>query len=1085
MSPPAKSRFWRRARVAFRWLRIVTWLLLLVLICFLLWLNRVGLPDFLKNPLVAQLRQQGVEVEFSRIRLRWYRGIVAEDVHFAEAGQTGSPRLTGRELVLRLDVSALWHRKLELRGLALSDGRLTIPVTATNAPAREVCVEQLQTQVDFQPGGRWQLSSFEGRVWGIDFQLAGTAINVPALLQRKPMEDSTAKPRTEAWNRFLEQMEKVTFTPVARLKGTFSCDGKAMEASTLHAEVAADQFKSPWASGRDLALVLDLEPTSNAVIRARAMASARHARTPWGQGTSLRLAVSGNLPVHDPQPRDFQVRLEGDSLNSLWGRAQTLRITARTLLLHPTRWTESAAADLTGRGVQTTWASMSELGFTGSLRANPTNSALVTGAYEFRGGGIQSRWIQASNAVVQVAVDQWQTNLWAASVQAHVEVKDAAVVSTNTSAAMRALAKTSRLEVSLEMPPLAVLQDTNTTWLAKVERMPARFDGAFTALKLNRMIAEELAIKARWRAPELAVESLTANLHGGQIWSTARLDVVSRECQAALSSDADLHGIALDWTTNARDWRTWIHWDKPPHAEFQFRMVLPHWTNAAPDWMKEVLPTTSLSARFASGPGALRSIPFVSVRSEVTLTNLLWAAHQVDLKRPEGSLLARGTFDSRARDFTLAVTNSLDPQILRPVLEAKEARQALDYFKFSVPPRFRAVASGRWGDWSGIGGQAWVALTNLTFRDQAMKSCVAEVGYTNLVLDVFNARVEREEGVGTADRLRVDFKKEVLLLTNVQSGIDAMAFARAVGPHVVKRLQPYQFSKAPKVHFEGAVGLHGGSGLDDARFEVDGGPFEWQRFKFSHVKARLHWLGDTLTITNFDGAIKGGSAVGNGFFDFSPAARGTEFRFDVIATNVNAMPLLTDLFPASTNRLEGLISGRLVVTNATTEDMRSWQGHGDVNLQNGLIWDVPVFKVFSPMLNKVVPGLGNSRARSATATFNMTNSVMATRDMEVHATGMRMQFDGTVDFDGNLNGRVEAELLRDTPGLGWLVSKVLWPVTKVFEYRITGTLGNPKTKPLFIPKALLAPFHPLRTLKELFGDEKKDLPEKEEKPDNK
>ncbi len=146
-----------------------------------------------------------------------------------------------------------------------------------------------------------------------------------------------------------------------------------------------------------------------------------------------------------------------------------------------------------------------------------------------------------------------------------------------------------------------------------------------------------------------------------------------------------------------------------------------------------------------------------------------------------------------------------------------------------------------------------------------------------------------------------------------------------------------------------------------------------------------------------------------------------------------------------------------------------------------MIWNVPVFHYLSPILNSVVPGLGNSRARAGAASFAITNSVIATRDLEIHASGMRMQLDGTVDFQGRVNGRIEAELFRDTPAFGWFLSRIFWPVTKVFSYKLGGSLGHPTFEPLYIPKILMAPFHPLRTLKELFSEDKSP-PKPEEKP---
>jgi hypothetical protein len=73
---------------------------------------------------------------------------------------------------------------------------------------------------------------------------------------------------------------------------------------------------------------------------------------------------------------------------------------------------------------------------------------------------------------------------------------------------------------------------------------------------------------------------------------------------------------------------------------------------------------------------------------------------------------------------------------------------------------------------------------------------------------------------------------------------------------------------------------------------------------------------------------------------------------------------------------------------------------------------------------------------------------------------------------GRLNARVEAELLRDMWLVGPVVSTVLWPVTKLFEYKVTGSLSQPKIEPLYlVPKLVLMPFHPFRTIRELFPEE--------------
>jgi hypothetical protein len=37
----------------------------------------------------------------------------------------------------------------------------------------------------------------------------------------------------------------------------------------------------------------------------------------------------------------------------------------------------------------------------------------------------------------------------------------------------------------------------------------------------------------------------------------------------------------------------------------------------------------------------------------------------------------------------------------------------------------------------------------------------------------------------------------------------------------------------------------------------------------------------------------------------------------------------------------------------------------------------------------------------------------------------------------------------------------------LFEYQVTGTLKNPKSEPVYVPKLLLLPLHPIRTLEEI------------------
>jgi hypothetical protein len=168
------------------------------------------------------------------------------------------------------------------------------------------------------------------------------------------------------------------------------------------------------------------------------------------------------------------------------------------------------------------------------------------------------------------------------------------------------------------------------------------------------------------------------------------------------------------------------------------------------------------------------------------------------------------------------------------------------------------------------------------------------------------------------------------------------------------------------------------------------------------------------------------------------------FSFAAYTTNTEIKYLVADI-TGRTNQLEGVLHGELIINSANTSNDRSWAGYGTAAIEDGYLWGVPVFGVFSPILD----------------TFTIQNSVVHTRDMQMRAPAFRLAYDGRVDLDGNLDATVEAKIFRDAWVVGKLFSTVLWPVSKAFEAKVTGTLDEPKTKLRYVPKFVLAPFRAL------------------------
>jgi hypothetical protein len=548
-----------------------------------------------------------------------------------------------------------------------------------------------------------------------------------------------------------------------------------------------------------------------------------------------------------------------------------------------------------------------------------------------------------------------------------------------------------------------------------------------------------------------------------------QLDVATRALSFAVRSDFDIHQLEPWLFVGAREWLDQLTWAQPPLVRGHGGVTLPAWTDPSPDWRAELVSTIRLAGEVAVTNIAFRGVAADWVRSQISFTNFVWQLSELEVHRPDGALRLELLADERTQDFYARLHSTADPRAVLPLL-TPEAQRGFNLVTLTQPPRIDGELWGRGKDFDRLGFRGRVALTNFAVRGQTADFVEAELHYTNRALTVIAPRLARGPGPQTltADGLVADFNSMRLYITNGFSTADPAAVIRAIGPETAAVMAPYQFLQPPTVHVNGFVPLNQPENVD-VRFTLDGGPFHWWKFNLPHVTGLVHWRDDTLLLTNMQMDFYGGAATGDAGFKFLPDGR-TDYRFDMSTTNANLSLLMADLFPQTKN-LEGRVTGRLVVTQANADDLRSWQGYGHAQLQDGLIWAIPIFGVFSKPLDALVPGLGASRLSEGTATFTITNGVIFSDDLVMRAPTMRLKYQGTTDFEGRVNARVEASLLRDAWLVGRLVSLALWPVTKMMEYKVSGTLDNPKTEPIYIPKLLLLPLHPFRTLEELLTTE--------------
>ena len=1025
-----RSRGWRIFFSVFKWFRVSILLLILSVILAVLFLHSAGLPVSAQKRITAQLRGYGWDVQFSKLRLRWYRGIVAEDLVLSRADTMDGPNLFVETAEFRLNSQALRHLNLQANSVLLSGARLIWPVVSTNHPRQAFVLDHVGGELFFHPDDRWELRSLRARALGANIHLRGDLTNAALVRDWKlPRREGPKVPGRERdfWSEFFARARQVRAVVPPEINVVFAADARDPRTLDATVKLIAPGLESEWGAVTNLSLIgrLHPAPVTNAPMRAELKITADAPRTPWAEATNLVLEARWEPSLERWVPTNSRVQLQLSALGTPWGGADHLTVDA----------TNAAAAD---GEVETTFHLSAKrpalehffadhIQFTARALHPPTNPLPA----RIRGGAELVRTLTP----------------WATSGSA-------------------------RVEATLSLPAKGQwrVSDTNAPWPDRVQNISTDFTLALSNVLAPHLEFSRIAITNRWHGPDLHLQA-SADSDAGNLELDGKLNTETRAANLSTRYRGDPHQLARLLPTNALPWLDGYQSRLPLEAQVAASATLPALTNA-PGWRSNLLATLIAGGRFESGAGSFRGVAFTNAVASLLAQENEWKLDFLRVHRTEGSLTGDAQADPRTGEFSGRLSSSMDLHGLRPLFPQRLHRHLFDPFQFTQPPVVIANVRGNWHDWESISASGAASVTNAAIRTQAIAYAAARLELTNRFLSFFHPVLLRPGERADGDGVGLDLRTKRLYLTNCHGNLAPMALAQAIGPHVVRALRPYVFDTPPQSRVSGLLPLAKGDDGEDARFELEGGPFHWWRFHADRVRGTVLWQGKTVTITDLSARWRGSDALGWVRLDFAQPKGGT-LAFHMAVEGAELSDLLRDMQEGKTNRLEGIVGGEVTITHAFLNDPKSWQGHGQVHLTEGLLWDIPLFAVLSPMLNKIIPGLGHSRAREGRAAYTITNSVIHSRDVQIRASAMELKYRGTVDFEGRLDATMEAELFRNVPGIGVILSKVLWPVTKLFEYRITGTLAEPRLdEKYFIPKVVLFPLQPVKTLKDLFDQDK-------------
>ena len=168
---------------------------------------------------------------------------------------------------------------------------------------------------------------------------------------------------------------------------------------------------------------------------------------------------------------------------------------------------------------------------------------------------------------------------------------------------------------------------------------------------------------------------------------------------------------------------------------------------------------------------------------------------------------------------------------------------------------------------------------------------------------------------------------------------------------------------------------------------------------------------------------------------------------------------LTELFAASFGKPAKHLRGELDLAGSFGGYVGKGTGTGVTGtgiaaIRNGLLFQTKLFDGLASALDKVIPDFNLFAQTDGRGSFSLRNGRIYSNDVELLGTLFGVKASGSYSFTGELRFRVEVQLLRGGP-VAAILRLAAKPVTRLLEFRLTGSFEDPKWRPVnFSPNEL-------------------------------
>lgn len=264
---------------------------------------------------------------------------------------------------------------------------------------------------------------------------------------------------------------------------------------------------------------------------------------------------------------------------------------------------------------------------------------------------------------------------------------------------------------------------------------------------------------------------------------------------------------------------------------------------------------------------------------------------------------------------------------------------------------------------------------------------------------------------------------------------------RTFAPEIADSLEDFGFHQPPNLRAAGKIHAVPDPTEQDfvVNFQANAAmdyEFLDQVLEITKPQGSVKILPSTLRVRDIRGNVFGGLVRGQ--FEKSLKQEKISGEFDWTGLS---LPNIAEAYGFE-SKPPGQLTGRINF-NLTGAEVKGLNGDGHVALENGALFDVPIFGPLSPLISGVLGSrkAGFQEAKDAFCHFDIEDGVFRTNDFLTQTSSMTFTGDGVADLNQKL---LRMTIRMNARGLLGVITLPLRPLFGLFQFRGTGPLTDPE-----------------------------------------